>query len=78
MRKLWTACGYTPEDEINASNKDAIIPYSVENFGTMVEKFCGEDACTNFEDESANGPEPFFHRGYEGDDDNKKMLSEFD
>ena len=60
MSKSWTACGYISEDEINASNKYAIIPYSVENVGTMVEKFCGEDACTNFEDEGANGPEPFF------------------
>ena len=58
MRKSWTACVYTPKNEINASNEDAIIPYSTAEVRALVEKICGEDAHTNFEDEVAVGPNP--------------------
>ena len=54
VRKSWTACVYIPEDEINASNEDAIIPYSEAKVGSLVEKICGEYAHTNFEDEVAS------------------------
>ena len=48
VRKSRTACVYIPEDEINASNKDAIISYSAAKVGTIVEKLCGRYSCTNF------------------------------
>ena len=66
-----TACGYIPEDEINASNEDAIIPYSEAKVGTLVEKLCGEDAGTNFEDKGAVGPDPFPPSYDEGDYENE-------
>ena len=58
VRKSWTACVYIPEDEINASNEYAIIPYSTAKVGALVEKICGEDTHTNFEDKVAVGPNP--------------------
>ena len=41
VRKSWTACVYIHEDEINASNEDAIIPYSATKVGALVEKSFG-------------------------------------
>ena len=78
VRKSLTACGYIPEDQINASNEDAIIFYSAAKVGTLVEKLCGEDAHTTFEDEGAIGPDPFPPSGDEGNDENEEMFSKFD
>ena len=78
VRKSWTACGYIPEDEINASNEDAIILYSEVKVGNMVEKRFGEYDCTNFEDEGAVGTDHFYPSDAEGDDENKEMFSKFD
>ena len=78
VRKSWTACVYIPEYKINASNEDAIITYSAAKVGNLVGKLCGENYCTNFEDEVAVGPDPFPSSDDEGDDDNEEMFSEFD
>ena len=71
VRKSLTACGYIPEDQINASNEDAIIFYSAAKVGTLVEKLCGEDSGTNFEDKGAIGPDPFPPSYDEGDYENE-------
>ena len=68
MRKSWTACGYIPEDKINDSKEDAIIPYSAADIGTLMEKKIGEDVHTNFEDKGAIGPNPFPPSDDESDD----------
>ena len=78
MRKSCTACGYIPEDEINASNEGAIIPYSAARVGTLVEKLCREYARTNFENEGAVGPYPSPLSDDEGDDENEEVFSKFD
>ena len=78
VRKLWNACGYIPEYEINTSNEGAIIPYSETKIGNMVDKVCGEDSHTNFEDEGDVRPDPFSPRDDEGNDENEEIFSEFD
>ena len=78
MSKSWTACGYIPEDKINASNEDAIISYSAIKVGNLVDKRFGEDSHTNFEDKGVVGPDPFPPSDDEGDGENEEIFSEFD
>ena len=77
MSKSWTAVGYIHDNEINASNEDAIIPYSSGKVGTLVEKLCCENAHTNFEDNGAVGPD-HFHPSYDdGDYENEEIFIDF-
>ena len=43
-----------------------------------MDKLCGEDANTNFEDEVAVGPGTLSPRNDEGDDENEEMFGDFD
>jgi len=37
VKKSWTACGYPSEKDLTCSNEDAIVVFSNEEIGTMVE-----------------------------------------
>lgn len=60
VKKSWTACGYPSEKDLTCSNEDAIVVFSNEEIGAMVENLCGPGIRSNFEDEDLCGPDPSF------------------
>lgn len=60
--KAWTACGYKTRDELSGDNETAIVAYTDEEVGRMVERMIGLDNYVNFRSDAvlvcADPPHP--------------------
>ena len=62
VRKLWEVCGYKSTEDLSNEEETAsvaVINYSQEQLGTMIENISGDDARMAWIDE-ANGHQPVF------------------
>ena len=62
--KSWEFCGYKPTEDLSNEEETtsvAVINYSQEQLGTMIENISGDDARMAWIDE-ANDRQPVFHK----------------
>jgi hypothetical protein len=72
VKRSWTACGYKAQQDLTPSNEGAMVVYTDEEVGTMVEEICGEEVRTNFEDPEC-GQEPAFPSDDESSSDEDEV-----
>ena len=59
VRKSWTACGYTPEEELSFSDKGQVVLWTEDEVHKMVKQYCGQEGLDHLLDEE-NGNEDDF------------------
>ncbi len=70
VRKAWTSCGYPSESELVGSNGTAIVPFREDNeIAAEIEKICGKNARSHFENEEYEDTDPFPSDDEECEDD---------
>ena len=46
--KAWVACGYKTKEQLRGDKDTAVVPYTDEQVGLMVQKIIGNESCVNF------------------------------
>ena len=59
VQKAWTACGYPNEASLGDPSVTALAPYTPDELGSLVEKLCGENVRTHFDNVECDADPPF-------------------
>ena len=77
VRKAWTACGYSSEEDLVGGNANAIVAADDAEIGTMIERILGPVARAHFDDPENEAEDFSITIGDEEDDEVEEVFNEW-